>query len=97
MFFKKYYQQKQRKLIATTLFTGIASGVTGFFVSHFFNPKNGLENREKLSKEANKALKYANKTKEELLVKAKTVGQNISKNIEQKKNEVKENIEDENN
>ncbi len=94
MFFQKFNKQRQRKIFAATLFTGIFSGITGFFVSHFFNPKTGLENRNKISTEAAKAIKYADKTKEELLNKARVAGKNLLKKEEEVKENVKEKIEE---
>lgn len=79
MFFKKYYQQKRRNFIKMTVFTGIFSGISGFLFSHFLNPKNGEENRKKIGKDTQKAVNYAEKTRNELIQKAKKIGENIIK------------------
>jgi hypothetical protein len=84
MFFKKFQQQNRQKIIKTAFITGIFSAIGGFLFSHFLNPKTGEENRKNLNKEAEKAIKYADKTRLELIEKAKKLSLDIKKNSNKK-------------
>lgn len=84
MFFKKCQQQNRQKIIKTAFVTGIFSAIGGFLFSHFLNPKTGEENRKNLNKEAEKAIKYADKTRLELIEKAKKLSSGLKNNSSKK-------------
>jgi len=87
MFFKKFRQQNRHKMIKTAFITGIFSAIGGFLFSHFLNPKTGEENRKNLNKEVEKALKYADKTKLELIEKAKKLSLDLKNHSNKKTTE----------
>jgi|GEM_PF-6050712 hypothetical protein len=95
MFFKKFHQQNRQKMFKTAFITGIFSAIGGFLFSHFLNPKTGEENRKNLNKEAEKAIKYADKTRLELIEKAKKLSLDMKKNSDKKTTEEQAKVESE--